>query len=792
MKFGSFFVFFLFIPAQPMEACPIQAPNVSVATPPAGDTEFDKLRAEATRAREGDRIEVSLQLYEKLVRLRPAWGEGWWYLGTLHFELAQFREAAAAFQKLISLEPGNGQGWGLLGLSEFQTAEFSLALEHLTKARSIGMGDNLDLARAVRLHQAVLLTRQRRFEEALAILVGFGIEHKESPPVLDAMGAAALRIADPPEALSPEKKEMVRLIGKATFLAAERKLDESFSLYEQLETRYRGQPNVAYVFGLAQVVVKEDPERAMPYFKAELERDPTHVPAMMHLAFRMLETNQFEQCAVYARKLMELEPANYAGYYLMGRVHLYSKEFSQATALLEKSAELAPQLAAIQYALSQAYQRSGRQEDSVKARERFLRLEAIERQQQDLSSSSTAAPAASASAKDAPANKPGGGESSVPREETPAASGPEAFDRLRALAEQARERGELATAIQDYSQLVKLRPDWAEGWWYLGSLNYDSDQYAPAAAAFEKLVTFDPQNSQAWGLLGLCEYQLERNASALEHLTKSRRLGIDRISEMSRVVRLHQAMLLNRSGQFEGALFVLNTYASEHQEARSVLDAMGMAVLRIPDPLESLSQDQREMIRKFGRAAYVEAEERYDESFKLFQDLEAEYRGRPNVAYAFGSALLTLHEPEKAVGYFKQELERDPAHEAALLQIALQMIALGKFEEGVAYSQKAIAAAPSNFAGYYALGRSYLYLNDLPQSISSLEKAAVMAPTVAILHYSLSQAYQRANRPEDAARAIAQFEKLETLNKERRGDVFVTLEDLVSPTHGQSGPPKPP
>ena len=81
-----------------------------------------------------------------------------------------------------------------------------------------------------------------------------------------------------------------------------------------------------------------------------------------------------------------------------------------------------------------------------------------------------------------------------------------------------------------------------------------------------------------------------------EHLTKSRNLGLDRFRELSRVVRLHEAILLNRSGQFEAALFVLNTYASGHQESDSVLDAMGMAVLRISDPMESLSLEQRETI----------------------------------------------------------------------------------------------------------------------------------------------------------------------------------------------------
>ncbi len=373
-----------------------------------------------------------------------------------------------------------------------------------------------------------------------------------------------------------------------------------------------------------------------------------------------------------------------------------------------------------------------------------------------------------------------------------AAINPETFNKLRQEADQAREKGDLAEAVRLYNQLVKMRPGWAEGWWYLGSIHYDSDQYAAAASALEKCVAHDAQNPQAWGLLGLCEYRLARNANALEHLTKSRQLGLDRIPEISRVVRLHQAMLLNRSRQYEAAHAVLKTFAVEHQEANSVLDAMGMAVLRIPNLIDTLSPEQREMVRQFGKAAYLEAEQKRSESFKLYEQLEAQYHGRPNVAYAFGSALLLQREPEKAIDFFKQELAREPNHDAALVQIALQLMAMRKFEVGIEYAQKAILAAPGNFAGYYVLGRTYLYMDNLPHSIPMLEKAATIAPTVATLHYTLSQAYQRAGRSADTARARTRFEKLEAMNKDQRGDLFIAPDDFSSSSNSATGSAKQP
>jgi tetratricopeptide (TPR) repeat protein len=373
---------FLASPAFPQTATAPRADSRggTAQKPPMKESRFNQLKKEADQARKDQRNAEACRIYEQLVKLKPGWAEGWWYLGSLYYQQRQFVAASVSLEKFTALEPENGQGWGLRGIAEYYSREYKAALQHLTQARELGLGDNLELARNVRFHQALLLNRSRHFEEAMAILSGFGVEHLESAAVLDALGAAALRVAEPVDQLPAPKQEMVRLFGKATFLAAEQKLDESLKLFEELEIRYRGQPNVAFVFGLALLVEKQY-EKAMEYFNLELARDPNHIPSLLRLAFRMLEINQLDSCASYALKIIELEPEDYAGYYLMGRIQLYQREYPQAITSLEKSASLAPELAAIQYALYEAYHRVGRQEDSRKARTRFLELDANEKRQ---------------------------------------------------------------------------------------------------------------------------------------------------------------------------------------------------------------------------------------------------------------------------------------------------------------------------------------------------------------------------------------------------------------------------
>ena len=55
------------------------------------------------------------------------------------------------------------------------------------------------------------------------------------------------------------------------------------------------------------------------------------------------------------------------------------------------------------------------------------------------------------------------------------AAAPAAFDRISKAATEARARNRVEDAIGLYRQAVKLRPSWAEGWWFLGELLYDQN-----------------------------------------------------------------------------------------------------------------------------------------------------------------------------------------------------------------------------------------------------------------------------------------------------------------------------
>src|SRR5215470_5439733 len=54
------------------------------------------------------------------------------------------------------------------------------------------------------------------------------------------------------------------------------------------------------------------------------------------------------------------------------------------------------------------------------------------------------------------------------------------FQQLSEQAAKASEENRLGEAAMLYRKALALRPGWAEGWWSLGTLQYDQNQYAQA------------------------------------------------------------------------------------------------------------------------------------------------------------------------------------------------------------------------------------------------------------------------------------------------------------------------
>src|SRR5271165_4701173 len=271
------------------------------------------------------------------------------------------------------------------------------------------------------------------------------------------------------------------------------------------------------------------------------------------------------------------------------------------------------------------------------------------------------------------------GENRAAGAQTAAGSTQENFQTLAEAASAAREAGKPDQAIEDYTRAVTLRPDWAEGWWYLGTMQYDRDHYAEAIPPLRKLTQLSPELGPAWSFLGLSEFETKDYGDALEHLERAQSLGNGDDPVLGRVSAYHLSLLLIRNGEFERATTLLLSASGQNHVSPQIQSALGLALLRIPLLPEEVDPSHDALIQAAGEAASMAAQ---GKSLDALRTLVNEHPKTPWLHYAYGLALATAGQTTEALIAQKEEAAISP-------QSALPHQAMSKVFEAMGRKQEA-------------------------------------------------------------------------------------------------------
>jgi tetratricopeptide (TPR) repeat protein len=351
----------------------------------------------------------------------------------------------------------------------------------------------------------------------------------------------------------------------------------------------------------------------------------------------------------------------------------------------------------------------------------------------------------------------------------------QSFEKLASSAQAAMDADRIPEAIRLYDRATKLRPDWGEGWWHLGTLSFDAGRFLQSRDAFAHFVaTEQKQPGPGFAMLGLSEYELKHYGKALAALEQGRRLGLGTNPEFTHSVLYHDGILNTLLGQPEIALLRLtllaNLIATEHQDSPrdavladvQLLDAFGTAALRIPKLPSNVPATTAPMVRQAGRVQALVALQDNVAAEGAVKQLVALYPSEPGVHYLYGVFLLK-EKPALAIDEFRHEIEISPAHVAARIQIALELLRTADLEPGLKYADEAVALAPNNFVAHVACGRLLLALGKTDRALDELRTAEKLAPTSPDVHFALSRALSDAGHDDEAARERTEFERLQAL-----------------------------
>jgi tetratricopeptide (TPR) repeat protein len=352
------------------------------ATPPraaaVNQQQFEQLSTQANQAREAGNLDEAIELYKKALTLKAKWNEGWWYLATLLYEKDQYAEAAKAFKNSAALNPKVGAPLIMLGLCEFRLGEYDNALAHLIQGRKIGVGDNVELAKVMFFHEAMLLVLKGEFEQAERILNKLSYDNVSHEQLFITHGLALLRMPMLPQQIGTTHKdrEMLRRAGYAQHLIAQLNASDGQQEYERLAADYAQVPGVQYAYGRYLLYTQRNDEAATAAFQRELENSPKHALARLQIAYIKLKNKEPEQGVKLAEEAVNLSPRLLLGHYILGRILLDAGETERAITELETSQRMAPDEPKIYFALSRAYAKVGRKAEADRARQTFARLNA--------------------------------------------------------------------------------------------------------------------------------------------------------------------------------------------------------------------------------------------------------------------------------------------------------------------------------------------------------------------------------------------------------------------------------
>ena len=333
---------------------------------------LEKLSKEGETDRQNNKIDEAIAVYKKGVALKPSWDEGWWYLGTLYYDLDQYTEGRDAFKHLTLIKPEVAAGWAMLGLCEYQTRDYTSSLKHVRRAVELGISANQTISDVVHYHFALLLTRNGEFEEALKTLTLFAQRNMNQPDYIEAMGIAALRKPLLPNELPPAEREMVLEVGRAMYDAAALRTAIAATELKAAVEKYNTQPNIHYIYG--SFLLFSDVDAGLAELKKELVQSPASVPTLVTLASEYLRVQDYKTALPYAESAVQADPTSFPAHAVLGRILSEGNiDPPRGVKELERARALAPGSPQVHMALASAYTKAGRKEDAAKDRQEFLR-----------------------------------------------------------------------------------------------------------------------------------------------------------------------------------------------------------------------------------------------------------------------------------------------------------------------------------------------------------------------------------------------------------------------------------
>ena len=334
---------------------------------------------------------------------------------------------------------------------------------------------------------------------------------------------------------------------------------------------------------------------------------------------------------------------------------------------------------------------------------------------------------------------------------------------------EAQRRGDDATAIRKYQELIKLRPDIVEAHANLGAALAHLNRFDEAIAQYRAALLRVPNNTGLRMNLALAYYKKNDFANAaleLKPLHESNPADV-RIGTLLGECYAQQ-------GNNSGAIAVLAPLEASHPDDLDVAWALGQALIqagRLPDGLAGVEKvaagrNSAEAWLLAGNTAF-----RLNFYERAQKDADAAMRIDPHLPGLFtlqGKVLQVLGDNQAAIGALKKALEADPNDFDAHLTLGAVLNVERDTEGARQHVARALQLHPDSPLAVFEMARIERSLGQFDAAVRDMEKVERGDPSWLQLHVELAALYYRVQRPDDGAKERAIVERL-TAEQQQQG-----------------------
>lgn len=326
-------------------------------------------------------------------------------------------------------------------------------------------------------------------------------------------------------------------------------------------------------------------------------------------------------------------------------------------------------------------------------------------------------------------------------------------------------------AATEFAAVLALDPHDLDAEANLGVLLFFQRNYIKAEPLLRSVVQQKPELTKIRALLGMCERHLgktdlaradlEAVVAKLEEPNVRLEAGLELIEIYTAAQELEKAaaiVSILQQGAPTDPRILYTAY-------RIYTDLAGEAMLSLSVAAPGSGQMHQAMAHELVR------ERDLNGAITNFRKALAVDPNLPGIHFELAEALRSspdLKIRAEAENEYKLAIAANALDEKATARLGDLYADKGDLEGAGTYYKQALQLQPGDADAALGLARIYTEKNDPASALPLLEKVTAADPTNVLGHYRLSTVYRKLNRPEDARRELAEYQKFKDIKEKLR------------------------